>query len=215
MIMCEAELSEYMFMLICSMQLGSLRSIINLNIRERALKQELEEKNRVLSVISTYDELSQLLNRRGFMEKVIQMIKKNVGKKACMIFADIDHLKEINDCFGHAAGDFAIKTSAEFLRHCMPADAAIARIGGDEYVVLVVGECKEGCGCEVLTKRLERHAYDFNKSCKQPFYVEMSAGGYEFICERNMDISELLKHSDEVLYEQKKKRRATIRKVVD
>ena len=214
MILCEAPQSEYMFMLICSIQLGSLRSIINLNIRERALKQELEEKNRVLSVISAYDELSQLLNRRGFMEKAIQVIKENVGKKACLVFADIDHLKEINDSFGHAAGDFAIKTAADYLRHCMPANAVIARIGGDEYVALVVLESGEACACEVLTKRIEKHARDFNKSCEEPFYVEMSAGLYGFICEKNTDIPEILKHSDDVLYEQKKKRRATIRKPI-
>jgi len=212
MIMCEAEQSQYMFMLICSMQLGTLRNIINLNIRERALKQELEEKNRVLSVISAYDELSQLLNRRGFMEKAIDIIKHNIGKKACLIFADIDHLKEINDSFGHAAGDFAIKSCADYLRHCMPANAAIARIGGDEYVALVVLEANDDSGGEVLTKRLERHACNFNKSCDQPFYVEMSAGIYEFICERKTDIPEILKHSDEVLYEKKKNRRASIRK---
>ena len=210
--MCEAEQSEYMFMLIGSMQLGSLRSIINLNIRERALRQELEEKNRVLSVISSYDELSQLLNRRGFMEKAIQIIKENPGRQACLLFADIDHLKEINDTFGHAAGDFAIKTAADFLRHCMPTDAAIARIGGDEYVALVVAECDEGC--DVLTKRLEKHARDFNNSCDMPFYVEMSAGIYSFVCERNSDIPEILKHSDEILYEKKKNRRVTIRKPI-
>lgn len=212
MFMCETEHSEYMFMLNCSMQLGSLRRIINLNLRERALKQELEEKNSVLSFISTYDELSQLLNRRGFMERAIAIIKQNIGKKACLIFADIDHLKEINDNFGHMSGDFAIETAAEFLRHCMPANAAIARIGGDEYVALVVMENGgEGDG-EILTKRLERHMLDFNKSCNEPFYVELSAGVYEFTCERDIDIPEILKHSDEVLYEKKKKRRATIRK---
>ena len=165
----------------------------------------------MLSVISAYDELSQLLNRRGFMEKAIDIIKKNIGKKACLLFADIDHLKEINDTFGHAAGDFAITTAADYLRHCMPANAAIARIGGDEYVALVVAESDDG-DCEVLTKRLERHALNFNKSCDKPFYVEMSAGIYSFICEKNTDIPEILKHSDEVLYEKKKNRRVTIRK---
>ena len=212
MLLCEADNSEYMFTLICSMQLGSLRRVINLNIRERIMKQELEEKNRILSVISAYDELSQLLNRRGFMEKAMQIIKKNTGRKAYLMFADIDHLKEINDSFGHAAGDFAIQTAAEYLRHCMPADAVIARIGGDEYVALIVTEDVEAdCG-EILTKRLERYAIDFNKSCTQPFYVEMSAGVYEFNCEKDTDLSEILKYSDKVLYEQKKKRRATIKK---
>ena len=212
MIMCEAEQAEYMFMLICSMQLGSLRRIINMNIRERAMKQELEEKNRILSVISAYDDLSRLLNRRGFMEKAIDIVKQNLGKKAGLLFADIDHLKEINDCFGHAAGDFAITTVADYLRECIPETAAIARIGGDEYVALVISdECGAG-GCEGLATRLEECAANFNKSCDKPYYVEMSVGIYEFACEKDIDIPAILKHSDEVLYEKKKKRRATIKK---
>ncbi len=212
MVMCEAKQSEYMLMLICSMQLGSLRRIINLNRREQTMRQELEEKNRILSVISANDELSRLLNRRGFMEQAIFLIKRNIGKKACIIFADIDHLKEINDSFGHAAGDFAIITVADYLRACMPKDAPIARIGGDEYVALVIlDENLEG-GSEGLRKKLVSHMREFNNSCDQPFYVEMSAGIYEFVCEADTDIPEILKHSDEVLYEQKKKRRVTIRK---
>ena len=212
MILCEAAFSEYMFTLVCSMQLGSLRRVINQNIREYKMKQELEEKNRILSVISAYDELSQLLNRRGFMEKSIQEIKKNIGKKAYLMFADIDHLKEINDCFGHAAGDFAIQTAAEYLRCCMPADAILARIGGDEYVALIFAESENTDSCEILTKRLERYAIDFNKSCEKPFYVEMSAGVYEFACKKDIDLTAILKCSDEILYEKKKHRRATIKK---
>ena len=214
MIMCEADQSEYMFTLICSLQLGSLRRIINLNIHERQMKQELEEKNRILSVISAYDELSQLLNRRGFMEKSLEAIRKNRGKKACLIFADIDHLKEINDCFGHAAGDFAIIKAAEYLRHSMPANAIIARIGGDEYVALVVIDNEDSnWGCDILTKRLERDMLDFNKASDKPYYVEMSAGIYEFTCDESTDLTEMLSRSDDVLYEKKKKRRATIKKV--
>ena len=213
MIMCEADQSEYMFALICSLQLGALRRIINLNLHERQMKQELEEKNRILSVISAYDELSQLLNRRGFMEKSLEMMRINRGRKACLVFADIDHLKEINDCFGHAAGDFAIVKAAEYLRHCMPANAVIARIGGDEYVALVVDDSDEGdFGCDVLTKRLECYMLDFNKASDKPYYVEMSAGIYEFVCDRSTDLTEMLSNSDEVLYEKKKKRRATIKK---
>lgn len=216
MIMCEANQSEYMFSLICSLQLGSLRRSINLNLLERQMKQELEEKNRILSVISANDELSQLLNRRGFMEKSLEAIRKNKGKKACLVFADIDHLKEINDCFGHAAGDFAIVTAADYLRQCMPSDSVIARIGGDEYVALVITECKdeEFCTSETITSHLEQYMKTFNEACSKPFYVEMSAGICEFVCDKKTDLTELLSRSDDILYEKKKKRRATIKKEV-
>ena len=210
LIMCEADQKDYAFMLTCSMQLGSLRRFINMNIRERKMQRELEEKNRILSVISAYDELSQLLNRRGFMEKALQLIKEKKGQKACMLFADIDHLKEINDCFGHAAGDFAITTAADYLRRCMPADAITARIGGDEYVSLFVADCDN---IEVdIQNRLKNYAREFNITCEQPFYVEMSAGVYEFVCDDKTDLGELFKKSDAVLYEQKRLRRLSIKK---
>ncbi len=210
MMLCEADQKEYPFMLSCSMQLGSLRRIIDMNVRERQMQRELEEKNRMLSVISIYDELSQLLNRRGFMEKALQMIAEHEGKKAYLLFGDLDHLKEINDCFGHAAGDFAITTAAEYLRHCMPADAITARIGGDEFVSLFVSQ--EENSDEIITKRIKKHATEFNLSCEQPFYVELSVGVHEFVCNPQTDMAELFKHSDAVLYEQKRNRRTSIKK---
>lgn len=212
LLLCEMEQKDYLFMLLCSMQLGSFRRILNMNNRENKMNRELEEKNQILRVISSYDEMSQLLNRRGFMEKSLQMVQANAGKQAYLLFADIDHLKEINDSFGHAAGDFAIQTAAGYLRHCIPANAVTARIGGDEFVSLFVTDYQENDCCELLTRRIEKHAIDFNKSCDKPFYVEISAGIHKFICDPDIDILELLQQSDAVLYEKKKQRRSTIKK---
>ncbi len=210
MILCEADQKEYPFLLSCSMQLGSLRRILDMNLRERQMQQELEEKNRILNVISLHDELSQLLNRRGFMEKAVELLRKHEGEKAYLVFADVDHLKEINDNFGHAAGDFAIKTAADYLRDCMPVEAITARIGGDEYVSLFVLE--EEQGQERILKELKQYVTAFNASCSQPFYVEMSVGIHEFICNPRVDMAELFKHSDAVLYEEKRSRRGSIKK---
>ena len=60
----------------------------------------IQEQNSILSYISEYDDLSQLLNRRGFMERASHAIESNSVKKAYLLFGDLDHLKEINDCFG-------------------------------------------------------------------------------------------------------------------
>ena len=210
MILCEAEQKEYPFLLSCSMQLGSLRKIIDINLREKQMQEELEEKNRILSVISMYDELTKLLNRRGFMEKAYELIRENRGKKAYLLFGDLDHLKEINDCFGHAAGDFAIKTAAEYLHTCTPEGAVIGRIGGDEYVSMFVAP--EGCCEETIVQGIKTYSEEFNKNCEQPFYVEMSVGVHEFICEPKTDMADLFKYSDAVLYEQKRNRRTSIKK---
>ncbi len=210
LILLEAEQKDYSFALTSSMQLGTLRRIINMNIRERQMQRELEEKNRILSMISMYDELTKVLNRRGFMEKSLQLMKEKLGKKAYLIYADVDHLKEINDTFGHAAGDFAIKTAVQYLQECMPEDALVARIGGDEYVSLYIPEIE--CCCEEITQRIKKYAAEFNASCDQPFYVELSVGVHEFVCTKDTELSELTKKSDAVLYEQKRSRRASVKK---
>lgn len=208
--LCEAEQKDFSFMLSCSMQLGSLRKIIDMNVRDRMMQRELEEKNRILSAISMYDDLSQLLNRRGFTEKAIELIRENEGEKAHLFFADIDHLKEINDCFGHAAGDLAITTAADYLRECMPADAIIARIGGDEYVAMFVSE-DEDCG-KKIKQSIKNREEEFNQSSGQLFYIEMSVGEHAFECNAKTDMLELFKKSDVVLYEEKAKRRTSIKK---
>lgn len=210
LLLVEAEQKEYPFVLTSSMQLGSLRRIINMNIRERQMQRELEEKNRILSAISTSDELTKVLNRRGFMEKALKLIKEKQGQTAYLLFADLDHLKEINDSFGHAAGDFAIRTAAEYLKECMPGEALVARIGGDEFVALFVPD-KE-CYCEDIILQVKEYAAYFNMKSEQPFYVELSVGVYEFICDKDTDLAELFKESDAVLYEQKRTRRPSIKK---
>ena len=169
----------------------------------------LEEKNHILSMISMYDELTKLLNRRGFMEKALHMMGQNKGKKACMVFADVDHLKEINDSFGHAAGDFAIITAANYLRENLPKDAVIARLGGDEYVALFVAEA---CCKEQAVFNIKSYAKQFNKDSDKPFYVEMSVGAYEFVCDGSSELGELFKKSDAVLYEEKQNRRPSVKK---
>ena len=157
-----------------------------------------------------YDELSKLLNRRGFMEQVLQLLRDKQGKKVCILFADLDHLKEINDSFGHAAGDFAIVSAAEYLNKCMPEGSVIARIGGDEYVAFYVPE--EGCCSDGIINSIKEYAAEFNEKSGQPFYVELSLGAYEFVYDDDVDLSKMFVESDAVLYEQKKNRRASIKK---
>ena len=144
------------------------------------------------------------------MEKALHLIGKNSKKRACMIFADVDHLKEINDTFGHAAGDFAIITAANYLRENLPKDAVIARLGGDEFVALFLTE-EAGEGREIVSK-IKDYAEQFNKVSDKPFYVEMSVGDYDFICERGIELGELFNKSDIVLYEQKRNRRTSVKK---
>lgn len=214
-LLCEVEQEDMSFLQICGMQLGSLLRYLDLNWVEQESYQELQkslkvirEKNHILSFISEYDELSGLLNRRGFMERVIPSCEKNDGRKAYLIFCDLDHLKEINDSFGHSAGDFAIKSAADRLKQVLPKNAVTARIGGDEFVSFIVSDLP---GFEDAIKtQFKKAAEEFNQNEEIPYYVEFSVGMYTFYCEPQIDIGELMKKSDALLYEAKKNRRSTI-----
>lgn len=126
------------------------------------------------------------------------------------MIADLDHLKEINDCFGHVAGDFAIQSAASILMTALGEDTLIARIGGDEFVAMLPYE--SGLSGDIYIHRLRKTYNEFNKNSKKDFYVEMSAGYTVFVCEEDMDFEAILASSDKMLYEAKQLRRSSIKK---
>ncbi|MBD8066617.1 diguanylate cyclase [Devosia sp. PTR5] len=87
------------------------------------------------------DTLSGLLNRRGFEERGDRAMAalRRAGRPAVMVAADLDHFKSINDAYGHAAGDEVIRHFAGILADVAGPSAIVARMGGEEFAVLVVG----------------------------------------------------------------------------
>ena len=127
-----------------------------------------------------------------------------------MIFADLDHLKEINDNFGHAEGDCAIFTAAAALRECLGKDALIARIGGDEFVaVLAVADGVEG---QMLLQRIKAYLEEHNRTSGKPYLVECSIGMKEFVYENDMKVSQELEEADRLLYQAKRLRRKSVKR---
>lgn len=95
------------------------------------LQKELE-KARVESLI---DPLTGLLNRRGFSFELSKIITKDIN--ASIIILDIDHFKKINDTYGHLTGDNAIRSIAETIKTKIHNSAIAARIGGEEFAILL------------------------------------------------------------------------------
>ena len=215
--LCEVTPEDISFLYTCGMQIGSLLRYLEMNWMEQDAAVELrnslnviQEQNRVLSFISDYDELSQLLNRRGFMEHAIATLTQNKGRKAYIIFCDLDHLKEINDCFGHTAGDFAIQSAAKLMRTSLPENAILARIGGDEFVSIVLSD--EPSYKEEITLHIKEMQDNFNNSQNLPYYIEFSVGIYEFVCDPDVELNKVIQKSDELLYQAKQNRRKTVKK---
>jgi diguanylate cyclase (GGDEF)-like protein/PAS domain S-box-containing protein len=89
---------------------------------------------------ATHDVLTGLPNRvlfLGRLQSVVDRMKRHPHQAAAVLFIDIDDFKVVNDCYGHATGDVLIKEVSNRLRACMRSDGTIARMGGDEFTVLV------------------------------------------------------------------------------
>jgi diguanylate cyclase (GGDEF)-like protein len=110
--------------------------------RTQALNQanaELREANLVLEKLASSDSLTELANRRRFFEQATgEVIRaQRYGHPLSLQMLDIDHFKTINDRFGHAAGDGVLKAFADTLRANLRHNDLAARIGGEEFVILL------------------------------------------------------------------------------
>lgn len=107
------------------------------------IRRELEARKKAqseLARLSRTDELTGLLNRRGFWEHAGAVLSdaEAAGRTAVMAFIDIDGLKTLNDTYGHAAGDEAIRALGHALTRIAGAEDVIARLGGDEFAAIFV-----------------------------------------------------------------------------
>lgn len=113
-----------------------------------ALRKEvrlLQLANAELERLVVRDTLTPLYNRRHFMNCLTERLSRleRYGTAAALLFIDLDGLKQINDTFGHAAGDYALLHMARLLAGAVRSTDIAARIGGDEFALLLDGlsEC--------------------------------------------------------------------------
>jgi diguanylate cyclase (GGDEF)-like protein len=110
-----------------------------------ALMMAKERAEALHKMAASTDPLTGLLNRRGFMELAAMMIQRRAkkGARLSVLMFDLDHFKSINDRFGHAAGDEALRVFAETIQKTMRDGDVIARFGGEEFAALVPASSAE------------------------------------------------------------------------
>lgn len=105
----------------------------------RTLMQEKNQRIAFLESLSTTDELTQILNRRGFETQCRQALAagQRYGESGAMLMIDLDDFKVINDTLGHQAGDAVLRTVAAVLRAETRSSDIVARVGGDEFAIFL------------------------------------------------------------------------------
>ena len=160
---------------------------------------EMEAKLRTLSLT---DELTGLYNRRGFStfcEQLLKLCNRN-RKSIYMLYADLDNLKHINDTFGHPEGDRALEDVADVLKITFRESDIIARIGGDEFVVVPVNNEEDIAS---ITKRLNDNVQERNFRGSRLYNLSISYGFSFYDPADPCSIDELVAHAEKSMYAQK------------
>lgn len=150
---------------------------------------------------ANYDHLTELPNRQLFQTRLQQAMQESdeTGKAFALIFLDLDLFKDVNDTFGHDVGDLLLREAAKRLLACVRTDQdTVARIGGDEFTVIVTNVSDEGV--------VNRICEDILHAIAQPYALgddvaTVSASiGITMYPEDASDANELLKNADMAMY---------------
>ncbi|MCL1883595.1 MAG: GGDEF domain-containing protein [Defluviitaleaceae bacterium] len=174
---------------------------LRVNIAAAAKGAELLSTIQALSVT---DELTGLLNRRGFFQFAhsrISHLKRRTEVLPHVMFMDMDGLKFINDTFGHKEGDIAIATFAKILKDALREEDIVGRLGGDEFVVLSSVTSKENG--EHVVKRIRQELETYNSQKLHPYNIAASIGSVVLSEATKECLSAAMLNADNVLYEEK------------
>ena len=172
------------------------------NITER---RRAEKRIRYLARI---DALTKIPNRMQFHHLLQRGIARarRAGHPLCLFYVDIDHFKEINDTFGHLAGDTTLETVAERLSTALPNHSVIGRLAGDEFAVIIHGLGPDKDGLEKTSQLAQK----LLNRLADPFFVQghevfMTASlGIAFYPKDAPNVIDLIRNADAALYSAKK-----------
>jgi diguanylate cyclase (GGDEF)-like protein/PAS domain S-box-containing protein len=107
-----------------------------------AVKENITERKQLLECLdhlAHYDKLTSIPNRALFFDRLNQSIALagRDGKRFALLFIDLDGFKQVNDSFGHETGDDVLKETAQRLTGCLRESDTVARMGGDEFIVIL------------------------------------------------------------------------------
>jgi diguanylate cyclase (GGDEF)-like protein/PAS domain S-box-containing protein len=149
---------------------------------------------------ANFDALTGLPNRRMLRDRLEQEIKKSDrdNLQLAILFIDLDHFKEVNDTLGHDVGDRLLVEAAQRIRHCVRDADTVARMGGDEFT-LVLSELQDGQRLERILEVLLAALSASFKLGDEQVYVSASIGITIYPADAT-EVESLFKNADQALY---------------
>jgi diguanylate cyclase (GGDEF)-like protein/PAS domain S-box-containing protein len=164
---------------------------------------QLAEQAQKLEELTLLDDLTGLHNRRGLQavgEQALYRARRD-GAAIAILFIDIDGLKGINDTLGHAAGDDALRSLADVIRSSISLGDVAARVGGDEFCVLLVNPGEHAM--EGVLGQIAMGARAARAERSLPFELSATVGAYEIDARTPGTLQQLLEQADRLMYEDK------------
>ena len=181
---------------------ASVEALIDEISRLRGQVAQLQERVEQLDHLAHQDSLIDLPNRRGFIRGLERLIARvsRYDEHAAMLYVDVDGLKTINDTFGHRAGDLALIQVAELLSNGVRKSDFVARIGGDEFGILLenADETSAGETAARLVDAIAECEFCHEGDCL-PLSVAIGVG----VINPNDTADEVMARADEQMYRRK------------
>jgi len=155
-----------------------------------------------MAYISLHDMMTGLYNRVFFDEELSRLEKSRI-RPVTILVADMDNLKYINDSYGHKAGDIALQNIASILKGCFREEDILARIGGDEFAIILPQMTSEAIPPMIsrIMAKIARH----NSECDHEENIGLSLG--YCTAQKNESLMETFKIADREMYKQKEKKK--------
>ena len=194
-----------------AIKVGAQDFLVKEQITEHSLLRSMvfaiqrKEKEQQLEYWATHDHLTNLPNRWLFGNRLNRGIKRFYRKtdalSLAILFVDLDNFKQVNDTYGHQAGDTVLSSVALRLKNRLRENDTVSRIGGDEFAVILEGITEEGIGVRVAEELLNLINLPFEIENQS---IAVSACiGISYYPQHGQDVALLLERADQAMYKAK------------